>query len=131
MQMVEWEDSFKLGVEPLDKHHRHLVDSLNRAYNAIMFEHDTDEINSISKELIEYTDYHFKAEEELMDQFSYGQAVAHVLEHETFKVKLSALGAKINADVIFFLEEWLLNHIAVVDKSFAVFLKAKGYNGDN
>jgi len=124
MEMVEWEDSFDLGIELIDRHHRHLVVLLNRAYNAVMFEHDTAEVTSIFHELDEYTDYHFKAEEEMMAELGYGRIKSHVLEHETFKAKLSSLDVTVDANVIYFLEEWLLNHIAVVDKAFAAFVKA-------
>ena len=126
MEMVEWDDCYNIGIETVDKHHQHLIALLNRSYNAIMFEHDSSEIVSIFNELIDYTDYHFKAEEEMMSDSGYSQMGPHVKEHETFKAKLNLLGAKVDADVIYFLEEWLLNHIAITDKAFANFVKAKG-----
>jgi hemerythrin len=133
MRMVEWEEGYSLGIELVDRHHQHLLDLLNRSYHAIIIEHNVDEVRSVFRELIDYADYHFKAEEEMMTRFCYGRIKAHISEHATFKSKLAELGmllsseVKFDIEVIYFLEEWLLNHISVVDKEYAVFVKANGY----
>lgn len=136
MRIVAWEDRYSVGIDLIDGHHQHLLDLLNRSYNAILLEHDRHEIKRIVNELREYADYHFNAEEGVMEQFCYRGIDSHVSEHETFRRRLNELLDKPGSDeeqfdieLIYFLEEWLLNHISNVDKEFAVFVKAKGYTG--
>ena len=132
MRVVEWEDRYCLGIDVIDGHHQHLVELLNKSYNAIFFERDMDEISSIFRELSEYTDYHFKSEEEMMARVGYSRINSHISEHETFKKNLKELQSSLLAsemvhdnEIIFFLEGWLLNHILVSDKDYVEFVKSK------
>ena len=125
MKIVEWNDSYCLGIELLDSHHQHLIVLLNDYYNAVSQERNLDEIRRIFNELFKYADYHFKAEEEMMRAFGYGKIQLHVSEHESFENRLNELQASLisskdefDVEVICFLEEWLLNHILLSDKNF-------------
>jgi hemerythrin len=138
MTVVEWEDRFSIGIEQLDSHHQHLLGLLDRSYHAIILEQNINEVRYIFHELLAYADYHFKAEEELMQQYSYGRIKDHLAEHETFKVKIIELldkqltdEGKFDIEVIYFLEDWLLNHILHVDKEFSAFVLAKGYREES
>lgn len=138
MRIVAWEDRYSVGIDLIDRHHRHLLDLLNSSYNAIILEHNRQAVKHIFNELREYADYHFKAEEGLMETFGYSGIDSHVSEHETFRHRLNELLDKLGSaedqfdiEVIYFLEEWLLNHISHVDKAFAVFVKAKGYKDES
>lgn len=138
MRIVAWEDRYRLGIDHIDSHHQHLLELLNRAYNAVIIEYNINDIRYIFHELLEYTDYHFKAEEELMHKFDYSKIDSHVLEHEVFRNRLNellgsllSLDSKFDIEIIYFLEEWLLNHISHVDKDFAVSVIAKGYKDES
>ena len=78
-----------------------------------------------------YTEYHLTTEEELMKETGYSRMYSHVSEHEMFKSKLNELqnsqlasDSKYYTGVIYFLEEWLLSHILLIDKEFAEFVIA-------
>ncbi|MBT0664259.1 hemerythrin family protein [Geobacter pelophilus] len=132
MSIVEWEDKFNIGIHQIDKHHRHLIELLNMAYKAIIELQDKNQVRYLFHELLSYADYHFSAEEELMRSVGYHKLVPHMTEHEKFKAHLNGFLDKFlaseeiyNVEVVFFLEEWLLNHILLTDKEFAPAVKAR------
>jgi hemerythrin-like metal-binding protein len=134
MRMVVWEERYNLGIATIDGHHRHLVDLLNRSYAAIIIEHNLNEVRNVFHELLDYAGYHFRAEEEIMRRCNYGRTAAHIAEHVGFVNRMNELldrllsaEVQFDVEVIIFLEEWLLNHISVVDKDFAAFVKISGY----
>ena len=130
MRVIEWTDTYRLGIDLLDSHHRNLVELLNRAYNAISLDRREGEISGIFNELLRYTEYHLQTEEQMMKEVGYSRMYSHVSEHDMFRNKLNELQAgqatedsKFYAGVIYFLEEWLLSHILLIDKEFAEFVK--------
>jgi hemerythrin len=132
MRVVEWEDMYCLGIEHIDRHHQFLIELLNKSYNAIISKSDANEMSEIFRELSEYAEYHFEAEEEMMAQAGYNGIKLHLLEHETFKEKLTELQGSLNSsgmdqynDIIFFLEKWLLSHILVFDKNYVKFINVQ------
>jgi hemerythrin len=131
MRIVEWEDRYNLGIDDIDQHHRHLLELLNRSYNAVIMEQNKNEVRYIFHELLEYADYHFSAEEAMMKRYGYARTDMHLAEHETFRQKVNDLldrllgtGFSFDVELICFLEEWLLNHILHMDREYAEFFRA-------
>jgi hemerythrin len=84
---------------------------------------------------VEYTKVHFSTEEELMRKINYPDFQTHKLQHEDFArriledVKSFESGdRKIGMKFVQFLRDWLLEHIAVVDKAFALYAKKQKSN---
>ena len=71
MPIVEWNDSFLVGVEPFDEHHKHLVDLLNRSYNELEHDAPLESYGELLDELSDYVSYHFVREELWMMESSY------------------------------------------------------------
>jgi hemerythrin len=133
MRVVNWEDSYSLGISRIDSHHRHLLELLNMAYSAIIELKDINKARYLFHELLAYADYHFSAEEELMKSAGYNGLASHSAEHEKYKSHINEFLDKFLAseemcdcEVVIFLEEWLINHILLVDKKFAPLVIAKG-----
>lgn len=133
MRIVEWEERFNLGIEAIDRDHRHLLELLNRSYNAVILDRNINELRYIFHDLLEYADRHFSAEEVMMRRYGYGGTEAHMAEHEAFRVRVGELLDRLLApefvfdvELVNFLEEWLLNHIQRVDREYAAVVVAKG-----
>lgn len=129
MKIVEWNDKYCLGNELIDSHHKHLIELLNAYYNTVSQERNLEEIARIFNELFKYVDYHFKAEEEMMRDYGYAKIQLHTLEHESFENRLNEFQKSMisseeefDVEVIYFLEEWLLNHILLSDKELVNFI---------
>ena len=82
MAMFEWIPEIAIGNEVIDNEHKHLIKLLNTAYEAIDI--DNIAVTLILDELLEYTQYHFKHEEELMEELNYPYLEQHKSEHAEF-----------------------------------------------
>jgi hemerythrin len=132
MPMVEWSDSFKLGVDQFDEHHRHLFALFNRTYDIFVQEQPSHLLAPVLDELLDYATYHFAAEEAWMESYNYPQRQEHAAEHETFCERISTLnqgfmGGKpaLTLEVLKFLQGWLAEHILQRDKEYGRFLAAR------
>ena len=90
-------------------------------------------LGKILDELINYTGYHFKTEEDLFEKYNYpekstlkrqhGDLVDQVLK---FKGNFDSGKSVISIDLMNFLRDWLTQHIVGSDKKYSVFLNGKG-----
>ena len=121
MEKIEWDDSLSIGVKLIDDQHRRLIQHLNDMSAAIESRHGPQEIAIITLSfLIDYTDFHFGAEERHMRETSFPGLERQLEAHREFRKTLTDLesdftdeGATILlADAIdTFLVNWLRNHI--------------------
>lgn len=135
MLFMEWEESYSVGIPEFDGHHRHLFELLNKAYDASMLSKQREVFSDIVSELAEYIYYHFTAEEQLMERFSYPDLVAHRDEHTLFSRKitdcrkiLSTSNDECTIDLVEltqFLMNWLTHHIIEVDKQYSHLLQSE------
>ncbi len=132
--LFEWSPKFILGVKAIDDQHRKLVVILNQLDDLIKNgAPQSDSWVSIFNELLEYAQYHFKTEEELMFDHSFGGLQDHIKEHAFFRSKITSLKKGLDAndlhaidELLYFLMVWLQNHILVVDRRCCVFLNQEG-----
>jgi len=95
--MFEWKDEYSVGVKEIDEQHGKLFEIGSRAYSLIentFISDKYDKILDIIYELIDYTIYHFKCEEDLMLESKYRGFFSHKLEHEDFISKVNNIDFK-------------------------------------
>lgn len=136
MPLMTWNDNdFSVNIKVLDTNHKRLFDLLNTLYDAMKEKKVRDVLGNIFSELIDYTVYHFKAEEELFQKHGYPEYAQHKKEHEDLTRQALELKAKfdkeqmravLTMETMEFLKDWLRNHICVVDKRYSQFLNSKG-----
>lgn len=132
--LIKWDQKqYGLDIPLIDEQHKRLVEIINKLFNSLLNGNLNNEIPEILKELIDYTHYHFKAEEDFFHIYYYPKTQYHEAEHNTFLIKMQEMQekAKQNINVVSFelmqyLKDWLLNHILVSDKKYVPFLKSKG-----
>ena len=129
MSLIEWNDNLVLNIEPIDTHHKHLVDLLNKAQDSFMHGVKPGEVEQIMKELVDYANYHFAAEEALMHQREYPDEEKHLQEHASFRSWVAGLIQEGNPDdlesymeIANVLVEWLVSHIQEIDRKLGLFL---------
>jgi len=132
MPMVEWNESFTIGVDPFDEHHNHLVHLLNTSYDAFVQGVPTGKLADILNELFEYASYHFASEQFLMLDHSYPILEQHLKEHSFFVQRLKEIQAdfrqgnsSVSLDIVIFLKEWLIDHILKSDADYAKFISSQ------
>ena len=118
---------FHVGVELIDKEHARLFEIIGEANRVIHAEylHDKyDEIVKILEELRDYTQVHFRDEEELMTKVHYPDLQAQKRAHASFEEKLAEISLEeVDDNQQEYLEElleylitWLSVHILHMDK---------------
>lgn len=132
MALMEWNDSFNIGVPEVDRQHRHLVEILNRLHAAMLAGNPPAELARVVQDLLNYTRYHFDAEERAMRDANYPELSAHQQKHramvervEAFSQEMLSGKATVTMRLLVFLKEWLARHILETDRRFGVFMAGR------
>jgi len=132
MALIHWSRSLETGVQSIDEQHRRLLELLNGVHEVMVDGRDPSELDAILTRLMDYTDFHFRHEEELFDRNNFPFATGHRKEHSRLKEEVLArmenyrMGTMEPMDLLAFLVDWLQDHIKGVDKSFGEFIKNRG-----
>lgn len=129
--LIPWEQRFFLGLDEIDEQHKSLVDIINRIWQSIIEKGEKSAVLSLIEELERYTLAHFAAEETFMRVTDYPQFAKHKQEHQDFIARVAtekqrALSAgNLSLDIVYFLRDWLVEHILASDKHYAEFTHRK------
>lgn len=122
---LEWEDKYSVGVEEIDNQHKHMFRVINELLSAINTNSTKDHLGGIIESLVKYKIFHFETEEKYFKDFNYDGAEEHIAKHKDFNDKLIALKEKhaeytidFAFELVDFLEDWLINHLMVVDQKY-------------
>jgi hemerythrin len=123
---ITWEDKYNTGNFVIDYQHQRLVRLINDLVEVQNHEELRPSlVDVILDELGNYTQYHFKTEEDIMESMSFSDIAAHKFLHKEFIQKLSEFKAKYilgedNIDDKFcrYLKDWLIDHISIEDPRF-------------
>ena len=123
----EFRKEYWTGIEFVDYQHKRLfeiVDEANQLIQKFDKEDCVDEFLCIISELMDYTKFHFKAEEEYMESIQYEGLEAQKRAHSAFiqhigkisKNEIQANGKEQVEELVEYLLSWLINHILRLDK---------------
>ena len=124
---IEWSPLYDTKHKIIDEQHRELVNIINDLYLSTIDQkiNKNEAFISAAKRCIEYTQYHFKTEEKIMDIINYSDAENHRAMHREFynevinQIKNYQEGQPFIANkLVKYLKDWLLEHIAFRDKIF-------------
>ena len=111
---VVWREGFSIGIEQLDREHRHLF-SLVLALNL-------DSVGQTMEKLLDYVVTHFSNEQNAMDRSGYPALEQHLRLHEEFAAKIAdflVTGEDWTEERVQelrrFLNKWLIAHIMTHD----------------
>lgn len=136
-ELLLWDDSYATGVAEIDEQHMILVHTLNEASVKLAGDAGIEQLEQITQDLLAYALYHFETEEALMQEYGYEEgaprdASIHLEQHRSFSAKVVAVRDSIKAgnpiapaDLLAFLNQWLVNHILNTDKRLGTYLLAK------
>lgn len=130
---MEWSESYSVTIKEIDDQHKKFFDIINRLYDSFMDKRQDDEVRNILSEMKLYASMHFGFEESYFKDVSYPEKREHLAQHEFFLmhvdlfyteslVNIKALTPK----VMFFLRDWLKDHILGSDQKYIPYLKKLG-----
>jgi hemerythrin len=124
------EEELFTGVSSIDDQHRHLFELAGLATSP-RFEHFGHEwFRDTLNTLIDYTHYHFSAEEHLMRRLNYPEFEAHRSWHDQFRLELGEFmdiarraqeTGELRAVLSEKVEVWLFDHIRTMDRQLATY----------
>lgn len=126
MPLMTWNDNYSVQNRELDNHHQELMSILNRLYGECLQVDAENCVGPKLDELLDYADYHFKAEEQYMRSIEYFEIDDHIELHSGFAFKMAEMKriAPTNQmdstrELIVYIGKWLLHHVMVEDKKYA------------
>lgn len=140
MALFAWDSTYCVGIPHIDEQHERLVSYINKLHEAMLRDEEDNVTGKILNELTDYIKNHFSIEDDMMvktgfsnyDTTTRHQYERHKMEHAEFTRKITDLNRKhyekreyISVDLLTYLVEWLLNHIANIDKQYALFINDK------
>lgn len=131
MSLINWDKVSKTGILSIDEQHHNLVKLINKLHIGLMNGESYEVFGEALEELLEYSHYHFKFEENLFTELKFDGAEEHKKVHEELVKKVKNYHDRFKSgditlimDVIQFLKIWLIEHIEVEDKKYIeLFLK--------
>lgn len=125
-----WTQDYSVGVDVLDRHHQKLASLINQLAERVDDNIKSEKMVDILTALVNYAEYHFRHEEDLMAAAEYDDLESHRLEHRHFceiiaetcyGATLGIIGVK---ELFNYLTRWWKNHILLEDMKYKPYLSA-------
>ncbi|MBF0381378.1 MAG: hemerythrin family protein [Magnetococcales bacterium] len=133
--LVQWDDMWLIGVDAIDKDHKKLVELINALFTSKYRYQGFKEIREHAQRLLDYTDYHFDREEQLMRKAKYSGLEDQIKEHRKMQQQAAYIiknieeqkkpDLKLVNDTERLLCDWLIKHIVDCDTKISEHLKER------
>jgi len=139
MRRFELTDDLLTGIQAIDSHHRRLIELGNAVIDPSAIKGDALNFEDALKFLTDYVIYHFAAEEDVMVESGFPHYETHRQWHERFKqdimeyanqARVVGVPKDIKLRISFAIENWLLEHIRITDRSLAKYLQEQAGGTD-
>jgi len=126
--LLEWDDSFLIGIEELDYEHRLLVDDINRLHKEMARHDEKSEIEKCLGDIHARMQAHFALEERVMKEGEYEDFDEHKSTHDALLDSyteyiirfLDDTDASAGRTIEEFLKYWVIEHILTSDKEMSL-----------
>ncbi len=138
-RFVWTEELYGVGYPHIDAQHQKLFQIVDDLETILRKGGNDDQVANALDELLAYADYHFTSEEVEMEKYDYPLKGAHGKIHQAFKEKMIAavndlkfklaenvedlVDRRVIWETIYFLRNWLINHIQKEDTAFGKYCK--------
>ncbi len=129
-KFVRWTSKLDLHIPQVDRQHRKLCDYINELHEAMQKNRTGRELQVIMKKLRDYTVMHFKDEEAVFAPSGYTASMEHKAVHrkfveklDDFESRLESGAAIVSMDLLTFLKDWLIQHIAKTDPGYLPYVQ--------
>ncbi len=130
---VAWSEDYRIGIKNIDEDHQKLLGLINNLQTAAHYPTGEAFERQALDQVVDYTKYHFKREEDLMRENGYPDYEPHKREHEQMIAKVDEYLAAYEKDpeatieeLVQYLKRWLIKHIQGTDRKYAPYLLDKG-----
>ena len=128
MPIMEWDNSFDVGVPTMNREHQGLLRLMNALYDAVERGEEGPKVIAMVDELGKATVAHFASEERYFDSIGLPDAAVHKVIHKKLLTQFGQSAAEIQADngkvskkFFDFLRYWLSAHIRGIDAKYGAY----------
>ena len=138
IEIVHWDDKYSTGIELIDSQHKKLFEMTNNLFLACKSGEKmlTAAFHEAMHKMVEYVHFHFSAELKLLHKINYPNYNEHKKMHDDLIHEILTASKDFSEGKKFVpnhfiktLRDWILSHIAIHDKSYAVFYAEQKKNG--
>lgn len=129
---MEWKDKYNIGVELIDSQHQEMARIIANLKGALETDQKNKVIGDTLRFLVDYTQHHFSAEQDLMRTVNFPFLGNHKTLHQQFIQHVMGILLKVKnkkpldgKELIAFLIQWLINHIFEEDRKIADYIRHK------
>lgn len=119
---IEWKSIWETGITEIDDQHKHLVEIINHLLTAMEEHKESEEFAKIMADLIEYTQTHFKSEEEYFEKHNYCGINEHKAQHKVLVKQIIHIlndvkhgKTNVPQELLGILKNWLIKHVQNYD----------------
>ena len=132
LESVVWNNTYSVGVPALDAQHKMLIGMINQLADchAARGNGSSGAYHEVLSRMFDYTQIHFKDEEDYLHRIGYPQLADQKVEHAAFVGKMVAFsmaaadGVQDEVAVQRYLKAWLLSHILESDMQYRPFVES-------
>jgi len=126
-ELISWSDRLSCGIPLIDEQHKGLVALVNEMFNHVTGNEEEEYIyfNKVIQEAVQYIKIHFATEERLLLTTQIPGYAMHKKAHISFiltvvnNINDYETGKRFNLFAFTkFLKDWILSHIALMDKQY-------------
>ena len=132
MAFLSWHERYRLGDADIDAQHQKLFEMVNHFDDVIGMGMPV-ELGLILEDLVAFTIVHFRFEEDLLKRIGYPQSTDHQKQHglllgqvQDMRSRMIAGGHVDAKSIVWFLADWLTNHIIREDMGYKSYLHPHG-----
>jgi len=129
--MFEWTSDMSIDHGFIDEDHQKLIDIANQVLKLQHPNRDAEELKQVIRELYDYVKYHFKREEEFMQEIQYTGTADHHQKHEVivrdmnhYLTSSHHLGEMLD-NFKTLMNKWVMHHIMDEDKKLHDFMESR------
>jgi len=124
--MIQWNVSYSVKNESLDKEHQTLFSALDKFYEGLKSGEGKESLLNLMHELVDYATGHFSNEEAFMKRIGFPGLEGHKKKHESFVKQVNDFLTRYEAgeipatyEITHFIMDWITHHIKREDMQYA------------
>ena len=134
---VTWSDSYSVGIKLIDDQHKGFLALVNELFNNPVEYYVDDEdaerarFKGAMKQTVSYVKHHFSTEENYMMATRFPGYADHKRIHDAFILTIIQTARDFDAGkrlmsekLAYFLKDWVLSHVAVMDVQYARYFRS-------
>jgi hemerythrin-like metal-binding protein len=129
---IEWTPDLCVGMDEIDQQHQQLFAIIAQLLDTRRKDLDRQTLLSALTRLVDYSDYHFRTEDNYMIENEYPLFLKHRKEHLAYAGKVGKLVCAVERDraalsheMLAFLCNWWKGHVAGFDMEYARYIHAR------